>query len=33
MNELLAAAGVAVAVAVLAIVGLAACVIEWWSDR
>lgn len=31
MNELLAAAGVAVAV--LAAIGLAACVIEWWSDR
>lgn len=31
MNELLAAAGVAVAVLVL--VGLAACLIDWWSDR
>ena len=31
MNELLAVAGVAGAV--LAVVGLAACVIEWWSDR
>lgn len=33
MNELLAAPGVVVAVAVLALVGLAACLIDWWSDR
>lgn len=31
MNELLAVAGVAVAV--LALVGLAACLIDWWRDR
>lgn len=31
MNELLAAAGAAVAV--LAIVGLAAYFIEWWSNK
>ena len=31
MNELLAVAGVAVAV--LAVVGLAACVIEWWNGE